>query len=182
MSVPSGHIRCHGCEYQGVLQYRPLTLRYRLPDGETVDRGRTFGWCDNCDEIRDIECELEASAVRRRLDAANQKQQSIGVLFMSAINRALSARPSAAQSEVQELARLLRLAEQRRSSPRCLSCGEESVTHLSFDDQGTSSNFHHTCGGRLYSVPADPDAPRFNYRPEVLFLDVEGRRLKQMDI
>jgi hypothetical protein len=176
MSVPSGYIRCHGCDYQGVMQYRPITLRYMLPDGVTVDSHRTFGWCNNCEAIRDVELSLDADAIRKELDVLKQKQQpSVGFL-RNAIDRVLGGKQNEAQAELLELTKLLRFAEIRSSPPRCLTCGEASVVYIAFDDQGTSSNFVHTCGGRLYQVPAEPDAPRFSYRPEVLLLDVEGCR------
>ncbi|MDE2186535.1 MAG: hypothetical protein KGL51_00760 [Betaproteobacteria bacterium] len=177
MSVPSSHIRCHGCEYQGFMQHRPLTLRYMLPDGDTVDTGREFGWCRNCEGIRDVEGTLDVNAIRSELETRKPKRQSISRLFKNAIDRALGGKSNDAQVQLHELANLLRLAELRRSSARCLSCGKEDVSYVAFDEQGTSSNFVHSCGGRLYRVPSDPDGPRFFYRPEIIRLDVEGHRL-----
>lgn len=79
------------------------------------------------------------------------------------------------------LKELLRVAESRRSPPRCLTCGSSFAVKLSFDDSGVCQNVPHTCGGRLTLRPADPGAPRFAYRPEVVQLDPEGNRLDKSE-
>lgn len=177
MSIPSSCLRCHGCEYQGVMQHRPITLRYVLPDGGTVDTDRVLGWCRNCEGIRDVEGTLDVNAIRSEIEARRHKRRTISGLFKNAIDRALGGKSDDTQAQLQALSNLLRLAELRRSSAHCLSCGEEGVSYIAFDEQGTSTNFVHLCGGRLYQIPSDPDAPRFFYRHEVLLLDVEGHRL-----
>ena len=89
----------------------------------------------------------------------------------------MGAGPDDHQTEIEHLKTLLDLAKVRHSPPRCLSCGEASVTFLEFDDAGTSSNFIHNCGRRLYQVPSDRDAPRVAYPPETVVLDSEGHRI-----
>jgi len=73
-----------------------------------------------------------------------------------------------------ELTWRLRLAYIRQ--PRCLRCGEASVEPLNFDENRTSSIIH-TCGSHLFMVPEDPDAPRFIFKPKVIRIDPERRRV-----
>ena len=177
MSVPSGQVQCNGCDYHGVMQHRAITLRYELPDGETVDAERSFGWCKSCNGIRDIEVELDAQAIRQQLNSMHSKRRSSAGFFVNAVDCLLGGKPDDDKPEFLKLTNLLHLAEIRRSPPRCLICSGASVLQIDFDEEGTSSNFVHSCGSRLYQVPSDPDAPRFFYREEVWGLDVEGNRL-----
>lgn len=180
MSLSNGQIRCHGCEYKGVLLYRPITLRYRLPGGETIDNHRTFGWCETCAGIRDVEIPLNASAIRLQIsEKCPAQRESFSGRFMKAVGSALGRNPSEDQVELKRLNALLRLAVLRRSPPRCLTCGGTSVENLSFYEAGRSSNYVHSCGSRLYQAPTDVDAPRFFYRAETVLLDAEGLRLAQ---
>ena len=127
MSLPGSRIRCHGCKFEGVMQHRSVTLRYALPDGQTVDAGRTFGWCNKCDGIRDTESSLNSEVIRQEINAQESRQNAIAGFFRNAIDRAFGGKPSDDQSQLRELSKLLRLAELRRSPPRCLVCGEQGA-------------------------------------------------------
>lgn len=176
MSVPSGKIRCHGCDYEGVVQHRPVTLQYALPDGTSVQGYREFGWCNICDGIRDVESKLDKNALQSELQAL-APQRGLGGIFKSAVGRALGGGTDTRTQDRERLKGLLRVAQARSSPQRCLNCGSTSVLRLAFDDEGNCPNFQHHCGGHLYRLPGDPNAPRFSYRPEVIPLDVDGNRL-----
>lgn len=174
MSVPSGQIRCHGCDFQGVLQHRSVTLRYSLPDGTTIDGHREFGWCKRCNGIRDIEQRLDVRSLQSAaLSAGARRPRGI----FGAIDRALGGGSRGDDSEQRRIDGLLKLAKIRSAGPRCLTCGSEGVVSLDFDSSGNCVSARHSCGGTLYRLPTDPNAPRFSYRPEVIPLDVEGNRL-----
>ncbi len=177
MSLPNSHVRCHGCDFHAVIERRPLTLRYVLPNGETVDGGRLSGWCSTCDGIRDVEAPLDADALGRQLDALSKSSRSPWQRIAKLMTRDGDAGQTASQAEQQRISGLLRLAEVRTSPPRCLTCGSTAVTFIRFNDPEASSTFVHSCGGRLYRVPPDPDGPRISYRPEVIRLDANGLRL-----
>lgn len=174
MSVPTGQLRCHGCNFEGVLQRRPVTLRYVLADGSTVDCHREFGWCKRCNGVRDVEPVLNVQQLQSELQALNSRRPR--GLF-GAIDRALGGSSNEDAAELQQLNGLLRIANARRSSQRCLACGNESVLPLVFDDSGNCVSLRHSCGGTLYQPPPNPNAPRFSYKPEVIPLDNEGNRL-----
>lgn len=176
MSVPAGKVRCHGCDYEGVVQHRPITLQYALPDGKSVQGYREFGWCSVCDEIRDIEAKLDTTALNAQLQAL-APQRGLGGMFKGAVDRALGGGSEARLEDRERLQGLLRVAQTRKSPQRCLNCGSTSVLRLAFDDTGNCQNFQHCCGGHLYRLPTDPDAPRFSYKPEIIPLDVDGNRL-----
>lgn len=168
MSIPNGIVRCHGCSFEGVMQLRPIKLEYMLPSGETVHRYRRFAWCSKCCCITNAETPIDAGLIRSKIADIEQRNSSI-------FKRILGPTEQDA-AELKALHAQLRLAQARRSPPRCLQCGEPTVVPLEFDSNGTS-NITHSCGRRLFLVPEDPDAPRFMYRPEVIRLDIEGRRL-----
>jgi hypothetical protein len=92
------------------------------------------------------------------------------------IDRATGGRPDPAKEDIARLQKLLRVAQGRRSGPRCLTCGSANTQELTFGTSKESQSFEHECGGRLYLLPEEPGAPRISYRPEVITLDVEGRR------
>jgi hypothetical protein len=176
MSIRSGQIRCHGCCYEGELQRRSVTLHYSLPDGTSAVGFRAFVWCRRCNSLRDAEQPIDAPALRAGIGALNPKR-SLGAFFKGAVDRALGGTAEDTQAERQRLTALLMVAELRNSLPRCLTCGGTSINPVSFDEQGNSPAFTHDCGGHLYILPPDPDAPRFFYKPEIIPLDVEGNRL-----
>lgn len=172
MSLPNSKIRCHGCNFEGVLAHRAVILRYQLPDGSHADSHRVTGWCSECAGIRDVEAPLDAMQIREEL---SQLRPKIGITGLFSRIIGSDARRNAEQ--IEQLSLLLEVAESRRSSPRCLKCGSAAIALLNFDDSGNSLNFVHICGSHLYRVPADPEGPRFAYLPEVIELDVEGCRL-----
>lgn len=176
MSLPIGCVRCHGCEFEGWLQRRSVTLRYQLSDANFVDSHRVSGWCGHCTGIRDIEAPLNAEAIRAEIERHQPQRVGLGGIVKTAINRILGGPIDENKADLTRLRHLLQIAEMRNSPPRCLTCGEASTTQLHFDASGTSSNYVHTCGSHLYLVPENPDAPRFSFRPEVILLDYEGHR------
>jgi len=80
---------------------------------------------------------------------------------------------SAEQEELRDLTCGFKIARARNSSPRCLTCGAGGVP-------GTIplSEYVHTCGGHFVRFH-DPDAPRFSYKPETVYLDYEGNVIEK---
>lgn len=177
MSMAGGRVTCTGCDFRDVLQYRPMRLVYRLHDGTDVEGARIFGWCVHCNNIRDIELSMDGQKIREELEDLRKQAQSPALLISKVFGNLLSGRANELKKEITGLENQLRLAEPRRSRPRCLICGGEDTKSLSFDDHGLSLEFVHECGGRLRREPSDPDAPRFSYRLETVVLDQEGRRI-----
>lgn len=168
MSMSSCYVRCHGCDFEGVMQRRPITLEYVLPSGAVVQGYRVFAWCSSCENVTDAEQAFDAASIQTEIDSLNQ--QKVGFLSR------LFGGGKAEDANLKRLHEKLQLAQLRKSEPRCLSCGKPTVVYLTFDESRTSSIVH-TCGRRLFLVPEDPDAPRFMYRPEVIRLDPEGREI-----
>ena len=168
MSMPTGYVRCHGCDFEGIMQRRPVTLEYVLPSGAIVQGYRVFAWCSSCENVTEAEEAFDAGSIQTEIDALNRQRVGFfGRLFGGG---------KAEDFELKCLNEKLQLAQLRRSQPRCLRCGEPTVVPLTFDESGTSSVVHR-CGRRLFVVPDDPDAPRFMFRPEVIRLDLEGRKI-----
>lgn len=166
--MSSGYVRCHGCDFEGVMQRRPITLEYVLPSGATVQGFRLFAWCSSCENVTEAEEVFDAALIQTEIDSFNR--QKVGFF-----GRLLGG-GKAEDVELKALQGRLQLAQVRHSKPRCLRCGKPTVAPLTFDERGTS-NIVHTCGHQLFVVPEDPDAPRFMFRPEVIRLDPEGRKI-----
>ena len=135
-----------------------------------------IGWCRKCNALRDTEQPLNAQALRTQITKIAPKP-TLGGFFKGAVDRALGGSKEDTQAELRQLLSLLRLAEQRRSGSRCLTCGATAIIPLVFEEDGSCSSFAHECGSQLYRLPTDPNAPRFSYRPEIIPLDSEGNRL-----
>lgn len=168
MSMSNSYVRCHGCDFESVLQRRPITLEYILPNGAIVEGYRVFAWCSSCKNVTDAEEAFDASAIATEIDSLTQQQAGF-------FNRIFGISKEDGV-ELKSLQEKLQLAKLRQSEPRCLKCGNPTVTPLAFDESGTS-NIIHTCGRRLYLVPKDPDSTRFMFKPVVIRLDSEGRKI-----
>lgn len=173
MSMSDTTIRCHGCSFSGTITHRPITLRYRLPDGSVVDGYRKSGWCHRCREIRDIESRFDPAELQAEILQLKPNSGLFGKLFGAPNQDDIGDRRA-------KLVRLLRLATLRRSPPRCLTCGYTDVVDFQFDSKRNIVGFVHDCGRGLYEVPADPSAISFRFKPEVIELDVEGRPLSRL--
>lgn len=172
MSMPNGYVKCHGCDFETVMQRRPIILQYHLPNGQFVEGYRQFAWCSSCGNVTEAEEPLEPASIQAKIDSINSNRQGFFKRLMDKMIR--SEDPEREERDI--LTAKLSLAQMRRSPPRCLRCGNATVHTLSFDENGTS-NIVHSCGRRLYTVPEDPDTPRFFYKPEVIALDAEGHRI-----
>lgn len=178
MSMPSLHIRCQRCDFEQVVPMRPITLKYVLPDGNVLTTGRHRGWCDDCNNIGDIEPLFNASEISIELLALREEERAAARSGLRrAIERLLGRRPPDFSEKARDIELRLRIAALRKTPPQCLRCRGTSVTALAFGEDGLSKDFVHTCGGRLYLPPFDPDGPRISFRPTVLSMDVEGRML-----
>jgi hypothetical protein len=175
MSAPVVELRCHGCAFEGFLRHRLLALRYALPDGAFVDGNPEFGWCEQCGGVADIEEPLDIESIENKKRTLLQSQRPRNIL--AAIGRIFGNSAGDESWRVQRLNALFRVAKLRASPPRCLACGGTNVAPLSFDSDGNCISLVHDCGGTLYRLPTDPDAPRYSYKPEFITLDVEGNRL-----
>lgn len=177
MSMPSQHVGCKGCDYEGYMQYRPITLLYHLENGDTVESCRDFGWCNRCNGIREIEALLDPGELQRQIDSLKPAKKSFRNFMVGIVDRALGG-SHYDREELRRLTKLLHIAQVRQFPPRCLACGEPVTGMLTFDHEGTCSNFVHACGGKLYLMPLDTDAPRFFHRPIVIDLSMEGELLR----
>jgi hypothetical protein len=139
-----------------------------LSSGAVVQAHRVFAWCSSCENVTDAEEAFDVPSIQTDIDILNR--QKVGFL------KRLLGGVKAENVELNRLKKMLELGQHRQSEPRCLKCGEPTVVPLIFDESGTS-NIVHTCGRRLFIAPEDPDAPRYMFRPEVIRLDPEGRKI-----
>jgi hypothetical protein len=176
MSIRNTPIRCTGCDFESVLVHRPISLVYQLPNGEEFTTGRRFGWCCSCDGIRSIEQDhLGYFESKERVAELTRKVNSVKFIASEFFYKLLGSSRSKDEDELQELKMRLKIANARSSPPRCLSCGANGTGNIL-----SLSEYVHVCGGHLkfehsysYQNPL-----RFNYKPEKIHLDCEGRKLR----
>lgn len=164
-------LRCSLCDYVGRLIHRPITLIYELPGGEKFKTGRKFCWCNTCGGIRDSEPNFSPYLKNDRYIADLKKAtEKLRARAYNVIDRLLGGSSvSNDDSELHDLMLGRKIARARSSGPRCLYCGETDIQAL--------NKYIHTCGGHLVQEAPSDDAPRFNYAPETIHLDFEGRKL-----
>ena len=165
MSMPVQEVCCTRCAYQGFIVRRSVTLHYAMPDGRVLKGDREYVWCNDCDSVQQAERLFQDAEVEAEL----RKLQALGSRLVYELTSALGLRTVANQRRDELLAQR-EFLRQRQSAPRCLRCAGVALVALS--DQPL-----HSCGGRVQLLPIGEDALRLNYRPEVIELDMEGRRL-----
>lgn len=173
MAIRNTPIRCTSCDFESVLVHRPISLVYQLPNGEEFITGRRFGWCRSCNGIRSIEPDFSRyfdsdERVIELTRAVNSAKFRAAKFF----NQLLGRSRSTDEDELQELKMGLKIANARHSPPRCLCC---EATHVE-EILGLTEHVH-VCGGRLKLGLPYEHAPHFNYIPETIYLDYEGRKL-----
>lgn len=176
MSVASGYVACTGCDFKGVLQYRPIRVIYHFNDGTVVKSDREIGWCRQCEAIRDIESKIDPVPLLARL----KELQATAASASYRISRAFGKLTGGTDDVTKEIAVIqgqLQLARSQGQRSRCLECGSEHTLPLAFDQRGVWRGFVHDCGGSLFLEPSDPDAPVFAFRPETIDLDQDGFRI-----
>ena len=70
--MSSGYVGCHGCDFEGVMQRRPITLEYVLPSGATVQGFRLFAWCSSCENVTEAEEVFDAALIQTEIDSFNR--------------------------------------------------------------------------------------------------------------
>jgi hypothetical protein len=189
MSMSAARINCTQCDYETREFHRPILLSYRLADGTEVECGRAKGWCFDCDAYRDIESADHTRLARerderdRRIAALragirNLSRGFLGWFRNRAARSALRDQIKWAEHDHRDLTGLLRVAQLRKSRPRCLECWSERTAPVSFDDSGRS-DFVHACGGRLLLV--EDESERFAFATTRFVLDPEGRLLEERE-
>lgn len=174
MSLPIQPVFCTRCDFKTDVYGKPIFVFYVLPDGSEVLGHRVTGWCVQCNDIKDLESGNAATNIREelvRLETTARRGSLVGLF------RRLVGSAAAQAAEIEGIKAKLRLAEPRMSKSRCLTCGSESIQPLTFDEDGLSNNFAHCSGGRLKRAAIEPDAPRFSYGLQAIYLDIEGNRI-----
>ena len=178
MSAQATYIRCHGCDFKGVISYRGITLCYYLPSGETVTGYRDRGWCYECMTNRDIERSFNVNSIEEKLQELQEPKPRSLLSIIFGIGNAHSEKD---QETIKGLQSALHIAKTRKSPPRCLTCGGDRTVPLLFGSNGISLSFIHDCGKRLFLLPPEEDAPRISRRALQLDFDPEGNLLRSSD-
>lgn len=175
MSMAIGRVTCTGCDFIGYLEYRPVKLIYQLDNGTEVESFRTTGWCQQCENIRDIEGKIDQEPLRSRLAELQVKAGSMSFLIGKAFGKMMGGSDNV-KKEIANIRGQMRLAQTQGDRSRCLTCGSENTLSIAFNSLGVCTGFVHDCGGQFKLEPTDPEAPRFSFRPETIYLNQDGLR------
>lgn len=172
MSMAAGRIGCTGCDFNGFLQHRPVTVVYCFADGTEVNSHREFAWCKACDGIRDVEaCSMAVEPLEAELTEVRALTERGSHRIKQWFTGLLGHKDQELEDKMAALEGQIRLTRRKGNRSRCLRCGSEDTQAL-FD-------FAHACGGHLRPAPSDPDPAsggiRFSYRTETIYLDEDGR-------
>lgn len=165
-------LRCRGCDYASSFLTKPLTLRYQLSAGETVDIRPVLGWCHKCETHRDIEPGFDLGSITSELESLSQRRGAF-----SSLRAAFAKASPEDEARKAHLNSLYKIACERKSPPRCITCGSDKTVPLKFGPSGICTSFVHTCGDRLQIDARDANAPRLSLRHEVVELDPEGKNI-----
>jgi hypothetical protein len=171
MSFQNIRISCTGCSYEEFLVVRLITIVYTTSSGVKVEGQRDRGWCHGCNRVMDIESRPDLKALN---NSASLLESSIAGRKKSISRLWSSDKIATEEAELWSLRAEVELWQSRSSGPRCLTCQSEAVEKLVFSDIGISRGFVHHCGKPLLRDEMDQDAPRFAYKPTIIYLDGEG--------
>lgn len=175
--MPNTRVKCTGCDFTGLIIRRPIELIYQFPDGSELKSSREPGWCEYCDGIRDIEHEFDVATLQEKIDVLSNEIKSQKSLF-SKVSNLFGGNESSESIELRQVKLMLKLALTRKSSARCLICGNEGATSLW---QGKSGPYKHSCGGQFLTLKNDPNAPIFFHAAKTIILDTEGNRIVSLE-
>lgn len=173
MPAEPTQILCTDCDFKHVIDHRPVSLVYNFPDGVRWTTGRKFGWCYHCDGIHDMEPTVKAEDVQPRIDYLKATMSTVSYKLGVFLSRFSGEKPKE-PAQLRDLEHQLKLAKDRHSAPRCLSCGKEGAMPLWDDKKG---QLHHSCGGQFFSEPLAKKGPAPTFEREFIHLDIEGKRL-----
>lgn len=74
MSTKATYILCRGCDFNGVISYRGITLRYHFPSGNIVTGYCNHGWCHSCETNRYIERPLDIGEIEDKIQELQQQK------------------------------------------------------------------------------------------------------------
>lgn len=171
MSIYSRQMRCTGCDYKGLIFAQPITLVYQVPGGGELRLGREVGWCSQCDDIRSFEPDFgQFFEQESRAMELTRTVQSSGFRFKKMFKRDL-------QPEEQELVALSlgqKIARNRGTSPRCLTCETPGSGTVPL------SAFTHSCGGKI--IDDGPDDIRGDWVEDVRYVDFDGNKVGELGL
>ena len=205
MSGPFKILTCSKCSYQTSDLMLRGHFQYCLSDGRTCGVSRALGWCAECREVRPVEVlGIDESDHHDRADASAKlaelrKPGLIKALFRKSesAQRRIQYWHNRVQDLVQEIEVKGLVYGQRRSPPRCLTCGSTQVSQLpefppleaphpcgnvagQMRSPPTKIGFRHPdCGGEILVQPSEAWV---RIRIKLRRYDIDGRLLSEEDV
>jgi len=187
MSTNAIRIHCNSCDYEYLEHFQPIKLRCQFGNG-VITYYRTTSWCNQCNTIRYVECLPTIEELKQKYDEfvasfMNPPATGIRKIFNRLIGVIL---PFGSLNErnkrIKELNNQIAWRNARNAPPHCLTCGTADITPVDFervnDEQSVSAKFRHSCGGKLVIDMSDDPGIRFHFKNSVIWMDIEGNKLK----
>ncbi len=186
MSIDSIRIRCNGCDYKYLENFKPITLKCRMGE-DVVTYYRTTAWCNRCDSIRYVECIPSAEEIRDEYEKfeapfVNHQQSLFRKYFRLLFGNATSSKDENKKREsIKKLENQIAWRKARIAPACCLTCGTTDLTPIDFesvnDNMKVTRKFRHSCGGQLVIEENDNPGIRFHFSNSVIWMDIEGNKL-----
>lgn len=207
MSMTSLSFKCTHCNFVASSLKDWGHFIYELNNQEVyVDR--RFGWCDGCATITSVEVLPTQEEFEKLIELKKEYQLKLQTLERNEAKhqtklrqlfrlkvipteemRHLQYRLDELEYEISEQKQLIEVLANRKSAPKCLMCGSDSIKRLpSFnypeeaDLEGDSKAEyvmpHPNCSGDIY---VSNPAIRFMMRTKKRFYDLDGRLLRIED-
>ena len=180
MSMPISIYRCTGCSSKWPThQFWGMRL-YLLENGQTVSVPRYLGGCENCRDLKEIERIPDEAEMYEQFTAAYDKFRERDISFkrtffgsLKPLDKNKVESYELFRESLEEARNAVEWRKNRKSRPRCLTCGSHDVSSLDV------SCIHPGCGGTFMTEETDI---RIATRTKRKFYDTEGNFLREEEV
>lgn len=168
MSLSVQLLECELCKTT-VYAFPMLPSVYVFTTGELARLRWTFGWCNDCRDIRQVENLPTAES----LDKEEADLHSLARSRPDGLDRY-------EQKDLERIGLYRRLLSVRHSGCRCMDCGGSNIEPWKFDAQGqTTYSPHGDCAGKFRPIE-DPDGMRLSLIEDAKAYSLEGEYLGRL--
>lgn len=168
MSLKVQLLECEACK-TAFCAFPMLPSAYVFPTGELVRLRWTFGWCGDCNRIRQVE-QLPSAET---LDKEEADLHELARTKPDGIDRY-------EQKDMERIGLYRRLLGVRQSANRCMACGGTHIHPWVFDaHEQATHNPHGGCAGRFKQIE-DPNGMRLALVDDAEAYTLEGEHIGRL--
>lgn len=180
MSMPISFYKCTGCSNKWSTSKFWGQRLYLLENGQTVSVPRCLGGCKNCGELKEIERMPDEAEIHEQFIAAYDEFRKRDISFkrtffgsLKPLDKDKVESYELFRKSLEEARNTIEWSKNRKSRPRCLTCGSHDVSSLDV------SRIHPGCGGTFKIKETDICMA---VRTKKKFYDTEGNFLREVEV